>query len=193
MKRFVLGCLFALFHSASYAAEPALDRGVQDLALGGSPDFLGPSGDTLIVDAGYGVFIRDRLLLRGTLDFATVEDIAAGDNDYRMREVGVAAEYHFMQRGSFVPYVGLGLGFRSSKFSFPDPSLPADTSVAGSTVTESGVTFGPRVGLKYFVADNIAIDIAFDYRISGKDVFISDLEARNDYFSLNFGLRAMLR
>ena len=98
-----------------------------------------------MVDAGYGVFIRHRLLLRGTLDFATVEDIAAGDNDYRMREIGVAAEYHFKQRVSFVPYAGLGLGFRNSKFSFPDPSLPIDTSVAGSTVTTCCTGRAPRL------------------------------------------------
>ena len=162
---------------ADDSSEPTIYEGGREFSISGSPDFLGPTGDTLNVSAGYGMFVRDRVLIRGSFIYTTVEDIAPGENDYRAREADIAVEYHFDLGNAFVPYVGAELGWRRSKW---------------ASDVESGEIYGGRAGLKYFISNNIAIDLAFSYKASSNDVFISDYEMRNDYPSFSFGLRAML-
>jgi opacity protein-like surface antigen len=176
----VTGCLTLLSYPAAGSdgqLEPMIYEGGREFSLSGSPDFLGPTGDTLNVSAGYGMFVRDRMLIRASFIYTTVEDIAPGENDYRAREADIAGEYHFDLGNAFVPYVGAELGWRRSKW---------------ASDVESGVIYGGRAGLKYFISDNIAIDFAFSYKASGNDVFISDYEMENAYPSFSFGLRAML-
>lgn len=174
------GCLMLVCYPGACAegsVKPSLDAGTREFSITGSPDFLGPTGDTLNVSAGYGIFVRDRLLIRASFIYTTVEDIAPGENDYRAREADLAGEYHFDLGNAFVPYVGAELGWRRSKW---------------ASDVESGVIYGARTGVKYFLSDHIAIDFAFSYKASGNDVFVSDYELRDGYPSFEFGLRAML-
>ena len=176
----VTGCLIVLYGAAANAGGdvgPDLQQGRREISVTGSPDFLGPTGDTLNVSAGYGVYVRDRLLVRASFIYNTVEDIAPGENDFRAREADIASEYHFDIGLVLVPYVGGELGWRRSKW---------------ASDVESGAIYGLRAGLKYFIADNVAIDFAFSYKQSGSDVFISDFEMRDYYPSFHFGLRAVL-
>jgi hypothetical protein len=175
----VIGCLTLLSQQAVCAdgvLEPMIRGGVREISLSGSPDFLGPTGDTLHISAGLGMFVLDRTLIRASFVYTTVEDIAPVNNDYRARELDIAGEYHFDLGTAFVPYVGAELGWRRSKW---------------ASDVESGAVFGARAGLKYFISDNVAIDLALCYQLSGNDVFVSDYELRNDYPSFRFGLRAM--
>jgi hypothetical protein len=71
--------------------EPMLGRGTSDLSLEVSPDFEGVTGDTLSFTVGYGYFLWDRLELRLAADYATIEDVAPGEQDYRAREVDLGA------------------------------------------------------------------------------------------------------
>jgi hypothetical protein len=176
----VIGCLTLAVHpavSADDALRPTIREGGRELSLSGTPDFLGPTGDTLEVSGGYGLFVRDRLLVRASFIYTTVEDIAPGENDYRAREVDIGSEWHFDLGTALVPYVGADLGWRRSKW---------------ASDVESGVVYGARTGLKYFVSDTVAIDFTLSYKRSGNEVFISDYEMRDDYPSFAFGLRAML-
>jgi hypothetical protein len=70
-----------------------------------SPDFEGAIGDMLLAQAGYAIFLRDRLAARGTLGYAVLEDVAGEDSDYRMQELGVAVEYQLAFWGRAVPYL----------------------------------------------------------------------------------------
>jgi opacity protein-like surface antigen len=157
-------------------AQPMIQRGAQELSVHVSPDFEGAIGDMLLADAGYGVFVRDRLELRATLGYATLEDVAGEDEDYRMREVGLAAEYHVAGRGGFVPYLGAGVGWRSSHF---------------GDLEESALVYGPRAGLKIFLADNVALDFEVTYKLSGADVFINDFVAEDTDLTSVIGLRVL--
>ena len=171
-----LAGLMMLMIGVSASADPALLRGTKDLSLLGSPDFTAPTGDTLNLDIGFGYFVRDNFNLRGTLQHDVQEDIAPGDADYRATEFNLIGEYHFNLGWSTVPYVGLDLGWRRSKF---------------GTIREDALIYGPRIGIKYFLADNVAIDLSLSYKFAGNDVFVSDFEIENKKISFGFGLRYM--
>lgn len=165
--------VLALMASAAFA-ESRIRRGDQELSLHISPDFEGAVGDMIFADAGYAYFVRDRLALRGTLGYTVLEDVAGEDSDYRMREIDVAAEYHFELGNAFVPYVGAGLGWARSEF---------------HDRAESAVVYGPRAGLKLFLADNVALDFEIVYRLGSADVFINDFEREDSDLSTAIGFR----
>ncbi len=155
-------------------AEPLLDKGTRELSVHVDLDFEGPVGDTIAADAGFGWFVRAGLLLRATGSYAILEDVAAEDSDYRTTELGVAAEYHFLREGRYVPYLGLGAGWRSTEF---------------ADVTRRGATWGPRGGLKLFLADNVALDFEVVYRLAGDDLFVNDFAIEDTDLASSIGLR----
>jgi hypothetical protein len=171
-----IGPLLILAVAPDGCAEPRIGKGTRELALHISPDFESAIGDTIFVEAGYGVFVRDRLQVRGTYSYTLMEDIAGNDNDYRMSELALVGEYHFRVGNAFVPYVGLELGWSQSQFGDFD---------------ESALVYGPRAGLKYFMADNVALAFEAAYKFAGTDVFINDFTAEDTDLTLAFGLRVM--
>lgn len=166
----LVGFLFA----SGAAAQPRIQRGSQELAVHISPDFEGAIGDMIFAQAGYGWFVRDGLAAKATLSYTILEDVAGEDSDYRSSEIGVAAEYHFGREGRFIPYLGAGLGWRRTHF---------------NRIDESALVYGPRAGLKVFLADNVALDLEVTYKLGAADVFINDFAAEDTDLSSAIGLR----
>jgi opacity protein-like surface antigen len=155
-------------------AQPMTQRGTQELSGHVSPDFEGAIGDMLLAQAGYGYFVRDGLAVRATVAYAVLEDVAGEDSDYRMQEVGLAAELHLRRWGPLVPHVGAGLGWHRSHFGERE---------------ESALFYGPRAGVEYFLADNVALDLEVTYKLSSAAVFINDFVAEDSDVTTVIGLR----
>lgn len=162
--------------AAPAGAQPMLQRGTQELSVHVSPDFEGAIGDMLDARAGFGWFVRDGLSLRATLAYALLEDVAGEDSDYRMSQATLAAEYHLRRASRLVPYLGFGVGWRSSHFGDLEKSAPV---------------YGPRAGLKVFLADNVALDFEVTYELSSDDVFVNDFVAEDTDLSSGIGLRVL--
>lgn len=162
--------------AAPAAAQPMLQRGTQELSVHVSPDFEGAIGDQLDARAGFGWFVRDGLSLRATVAYALLEDVAGEDSDYRMSQATLAAECHLWRASRVVPYLGLGAGWRSSHF---------------GKLEESAPVYGPRAGLKVFLADNVALDFEVTYELSSDDVFVNDFVPEDTDISSQIGLRVL--
>jgi opacity protein-like surface antigen len=167
--------LFAL-GAAQASAQPMLQKGVRELSIHVSPDFEGAIGDMLDARAGFALFVRDGLSARAILAYAVLEDVAGEDSDYRMSQLTLAAEQHFRREARLVPYLGFGVGWRSSHF---------------ADLEESALVYGPRAGLKYFIADNVALDFEVTYELSPSKVFINDFVAEDTDISSGIGLRVL--
>jgi opacity protein-like surface antigen len=172
----VLAAVLCASIAPAVIGQPMLDRGVQELALHISPDFESAIGDSLFAEAGYGLFVRDRIEGRVTFSYRVMEDIAQEDPDYRMWEANLAGEYHFNFGSRFVPYAGGGVGWTRSVFNRLD---------------ESGFTYGPRGGVKYFIADNVCLSADAAFKLSSADVFINDFEAESTDLTASIGLRVL--
>ena len=168
--------LAAVFSASRAAAQPSLRRGVRELSIHVSPDFEGAIGDMLDARAGFGLFVRDGIALRAIGAYALLEDVAGEDSDYRMVRFGVAAEYHFRRGARLVPYSGLGVGWQSSHF---------------GKLEESAFIYGPRGGVKYFLADNVALDFELTYHLAGADVFVNDFVPEDTDLASAIGLRVL--
>lgn len=174
--RILLAGLFCFLVASSAEAQPKLQRKSQELSVHVSPDFEGAIGDMILAQAGYGWFVRDGLAARATVLYAILEDVAGEDADYRTSELGLAAEYHFGRRSRLIPYFGAGLGWRKTHF---------------GKLEESALVYGPRLGVKYFLADNVALDFEVTYKLGAADVFINDFVAEDADLSSAIGLRVL--
>lgn len=175
MLRVTLMTALLLSLSPSFAQPPEL-AAKNELSLYGGFDFQGPNGDKIDLAVGYGWFLRDDLLVGGEFQWALLEDIAPGEDDYRSQQASLVVEKLFPGESKLVPYVGLEVGFRNSKFEDLD---------------ESGLIYGGRVGARYFLTESVSIDGSLSWLLADKEVFIVDFEADDQYLYPSVGINAV--
>jgi hypothetical protein len=157
--------------SSALAQDIMLKRGSQELALSGTFDFEHEGDPTIDFNVRYGYFIQNRFEVGGLAEIA-------GDFDNVFRYgLGGFGEYHFGAiMPSTVPYVGADL-----ELAFVDTDLGEDNAA---------LVFSPRVGLKWFLRDYIAIDTNFFVALATDDLYQND---RDDLDAYDIGLRLGLR
>lgn len=169
----LLCIMFSLSNAFAQSPEP---DGKSQLSLQGSLDFQGANGDNTDIQVGYGWYIDDATLIGGEYRWILIEDIAPGENDYRAQQAGFVAERLFIGDSALVPYVGGEIGFRNSRFEDLD---------------ESGLVYGGRLGIRYFLTESVAVDVSANLLFSDKQVFIVDFDAEDQYVYPSFGLKAI--
>lgn len=176
MLRMIICLLLMCLAAPAWAGKSLELAGRNELSLHGSLDYQGPNGDNIDLRVGYGWFLRDDLLLGLNLQWALVEDIAPGEDDYRAQQAGVELQYLFPGDGPLLPYVGVEAGVRNVKF---------------DNVRESGPVLGASAGTRYLLNRSIAIDVSLRFLTSSKEVFIVDFEAEKQYLVPAVGIKAI--
>ncbi len=97
---------------------------------------------------GYGIFVTDEVLLGAKVDYVDWADIWA---------IGGMAEYNWNMGTMTVPYAAGIVSY-------------ADYDVSDSFL------FGPKVGVKQFITDYLAIDLNAQYLFSDDSDYDEDLE-----------------
>ncbi len=164
MRKYFVVAIVAALATFVYA-QPSIQEGTRELSLSGSWDPEGAAGAAIALDVGYGVFMRDLIEVGGLLSYADNGIVTTWG-------LGGFVEYHFDMATMTVPYVGLRIEYID---------YDVDTTFQ----------YGPRAGVKHFITDNVAIDIALQYTIAGEDIFNNDGTAEDTDLALVFGLRAM--
>ncbi|MDH3636481.1 MAG: porin family protein [Gammaproteobacteria bacterium] len=164
-----------------FAQSPEL-AGKTGLSLYGGFDYQGPNGDNIYLQVSYGWFLLDDLLIGGEFQWALIEDIAPGENDYRSQQASLVAEKLFTGDSELVPYVGVEIGFRNTKFK---------DSIELKDLDESGLVIGGRVGVQYFLTESVSIDGSLSWLLADKEVFIVDFEAEDQYLYPSIGINAV--
>lgn len=175
MPRITLFIMLMSGLTSIYAQSPEL-AGKNELSLHGGLDYQGPNGDRIDIAVSYGWFLRNDLLVSGEYQWALIEDIAPGEKDYRSQQGSLVAEKLFIGDSSLVPYAGLEIGFRNSRFTDND---------------ESGLIYGLRAGARYFLTDSVSVDGSLSWLFSDKEVFIVDFEAEDQYLYPSVGINAI--
>ncbi len=169
-------CIMLIFSLPPVFAQPPELAGKNELSLHGGFDFQGPNGDKIDLEVGYGWFLHADLLVGGEFQWSLLEDIAPGENDYRSQQASLFAEMLFSGDSELVPYVGVEIGVRNSKFNDLD---------------ESGLLVGGRVGVRYFITESVSIDGSLIWLVADKEVFIVDFEADDQYLYPSIGIKAV--
>lgn len=152
-------CLLPL---AGMSQRLKLNKG--DMEVTGSAGFTDAEFST---QARLGVFVQDLTSLGVMLDWS--------DNDFATRTRFSFYGYQmFETRDYWLPYVGAGIGYAS-----------IDADAGGS---ESGMELTLFSGIKYYLADNVSLNIEFAFGLSSGDTYLTDDGTESTEISLRIGL-----
>lgn len=186
-RLFILSAAASLMTGSAMAADLIIQEPVADIAVPASfyaTFFAGgafATGDTSVTD-GIGLTVETELdpgfiiggaigttvyeNLRGEVEFSYIQadvDTVAGvaipdDIDATGTGFNVLANlwYDFENDTGFTPYLGAGLGYGTVEVS--TDGLPGD-------INASGFLYQLGAGIKMDVADNIALDLGYRYRV----------------------------
>lgn len=174
MKKLMLVLAMAL--CASIGSAQALDQDSMELSLGGIIDFSGIDGSVdYTVDIAYGYFILDDIEVGPMIGFARA-------GKYDNFSLGIFGEYNVDFDSPVVPYVAARLSYISAK---NDYDVGEDK---GSN--QNAVEFEPAIGLKFFIAENVAVSGEFFYDVASAGVYFNDNDMKKTDYGLKFGVRS---
>jgi len=162
---YILGVGFGATLLAGQALA-GTEAGRSELSVSGSYSYewvpsegSGNGVNNFLGTVGFGHFFTDALELK----FQGVFDAMTGHGTtIETLEFMIGPDYHFMTKGSFVPYIGVYGGILE---------LEAG-AFGGSTATTGGMVDG-HIGLKQFVSERASIDYRLSYQywnISGSEL-----------------------
>ena len=152
---------------------PMLEKGTKELGFSGYIDFEGPAGGVDIdLDLRYGYFSARHLEIGGFGNYSRTMD-----GDVVRYGLGGFAEYHMFGRSwaRTIPYFGADLGLFALNWD--------------SGENQNALAFVPRIGIKWFLRDYVAIDANFYLGLATEDIYINDNSSEKYDLGINFGLR----
>jgi opacity protein-like surface antigen len=168
MRKFIVLLMIAAVASASYAAS--LQQGTQEIVVSGQYDPDTMSGGYLNLGLKYGQFIQDNLEVGVAGEYTDADDLGS------LAEVGAFGEYNFDLGTELVPFVGAGVSY-----AFVDSE--------GSSDSEDAVVGSVAAGVKYFLAENVAIRVSVDANLASEDIYLDEEGGAEDTdYNLNIGM-----
>jgi opacity protein-like surface antigen len=173
MKKWLVLSMIAALASASFAAEnqvtPSLKEGTQEIVVSGMYDPNSLEGAATAAGLTYGYFIMDSLEIGAGVAYADAEAVGTSI------DANAFVEYNFDLGTPLVPFLGAKVGYQYLDYERVD----TDSAVAGTA----------SAGIKYFLADNVAIRAAMNGSIASEDVYSDDDGTVSDTdFNLTLGM-----
>lgn len=166
MKK-ITGILLAIGLAGATTYGAMLNQGTRELGVAADLD-----RDSVVGAVSFGQFIADGMILGvglngGYRDYGhSTEEYSFGGN--------VFGQYHFDMASPLVPFAGLVGGVQYTK---------VETKSYDSS--ETGVFGEAQLGVKSFIAENIAIAVYGFFDISNKEIYTN----KDDMEKTDFGLR----
>ncbi len=143
-----------------------LSEGTQEIQVGGFVNWNGRNDERTELKLGYGYFIEH--------DFVVGPRFSMGhDSDDALFTFEAYTEYHFPINDVVAPYIGGSLGYANNN--------KADKS--------SAVTLSLSAGCKFFIVEDLALDLSVNHTQATERIFLSDLDFERNRTSIEFGLR----
>lgn len=152
----------------STQVTPLLAEGTSSVEASGVINVM---GDDVQLQFAYGRFVADGVAL------AVLGGIR-DDDEYMSTELGIRAEYNFLNTSVFVPFVDASVAW-------------ADVEIDANNVNTDAALFSVGAGLKYFLRDNLALAVSGSYVFASDDVLYDseDGTVQADDFRISFSLR----
>lgn len=171
-RLYKLGAVLVAAGMLSVQGYAAPETGTQELGVSGAFEFT----DSLMLDVTYGYFITPEWEVKGVVRVAW-EDW--GEDDSTAIMIGGAVDYHFtmLDVENMLPYVEVGAGYYN-----------ADLPAAVSSDEEDGFVASIGGGVKYFLAENTALNVGLFYEWASEPVFNDEGDAEDYRFVIPVGL-----
>ena len=171
MKKYLVLAMVAAM-AVGACAQPMLQEGVREIGLEGYWHSDGETGKEIAVGLTYGVYWRDEIELGAMMNYAS--EMSGDDKTW---EVFLFAQKDFDMGGMTVPYVMAKFGWGKDEVTAIDRS-------------ESSFLYGPRIGVKQYLSDNVALDVGIEYMFAAEDYWNNDLVYEDNQLIISYGVRA---
>jgi len=167
----VLGLAIAV--GTAPAAAQMTAAGTQEIGVSGLVDFDSANGTLIHFNLLYGLFVADGVEVAGT---AGVTD----DDNHTVWRIGGVMEYDYDLGLELVPYLGAAAGL--AKY---------EVEKSGTRKARDDYAFflGAAVGSKYFLAENVALDVALKLEWASDDIYPEDDDFQNTDARITLGMR----
>jgi len=161
----------------------AIGTGTRELGVRGDFTFT----DELDAAISYGYFVTDEIEVLG---MAMIDWQDWGDQDTTLFGARIAADYHFMQLGSetMIPYVEVRAGWINFESDVMTGNVNIGESSDAGQLEGDAVTVGAGAGVKYMMAENVALNGAIFFDWADEEVFYDEGEIEDTEVSLEVGL-----
>ncbi|RKX30977.1 MAG: hypothetical protein DRP22_04415 [Verrucomicrobia bacterium] len=174
MRRVLLVILIMMLAAAGPAATAQMTyAGTQEIGLSGLVDFDTASGTLIHLSMMYGFFAADGVELGGQVG------VTDDDNHTVWRAAGII-EYDYDLGMELVPYVGARCGVAKYE---------VEATKTRKSRDDFALLLGGTAGAKYFIAENVAVDIALNLEWASEDIYPSDDGFENTDARVTLGLR----
>ena len=168
--------LIAIVAVPAFAAPAILQTGTSELGVAGFIEF----SDEVDLSLTYGYFVTDAIEIKGIVAGSWIDQGDLGDaSEFG---IGGGVDYHIFQMATdvLVPYVTGAAGYYRNDV---DPGISAlDT---GAT---DGFSIDAGVGVKYFMASNVALNVALKWQWNSEDVYLDKDDPKDNRVVLPIGL-----
>ena len=175
MKNAMLLIGLAIAAAGTALQAQTLDKGTRELAIAGNGDFSGSDDWNLYLEPKFGYFVADdvELGLSGNVNLT---------DDSHQFSIGPFAEYNFRTGSKWVPFITGG-------FEWINADIDIELEEGDVSSDSDAVAFGAGAGIKYFIADNIAISTKYTHEWASDDVFTSVDEVKDSAGFWLIGMR----
>jgi len=172
MKK-ITGILMAIGLVGSTAFGAMLNEGTRELSIAGDLD-----RDTAALGVSFGQFVIDGLILGLGVNGA-YEDFG-NDNEFSSYGANVFAQYHLDLASPLVPFAGLAGGVQYAKLKTKEFGSESETGWMGEA----------QLGVKTFIANNIAIATYGFFDFSNKEIYSDKDEMEKTNYGLRIGMNS---
>ncbi len=162
---YALGLVCMVGSTASAQMWP-LSEGTQEIQVGGFVNWNGRNDERTELKLGYGYFIDENFVVgpRFSMGHDSADALFTFD---------AYTEYHFPVNDIVAPYIGAALGYANN--SKAEKSSAVTLSIAG--------------GCKFFIVEDLALDLSLNHTQATERIFLSDLDFERQRTSIEIGLR----
>lgn len=156
----------------------------------------GPKISKFSITPSVGYFVMDGLAVG--IDLGLDSETSKYDGDKRTStrfSVMPTATYYFNTDSKFFPFVGVGVGYATSKTKYSSSGSILDPSLFDENLKEDGLAWKAKAGVTYMATQSLGINlgVGFDQFYTKNTYFDTEVKTTRNNFGVNVGFSYFIK